>query len=174
MITEMNMRPLLYCTTFASLLLTGAVFGFFYAFYCSVMWGLDASPPDAAIAAMQGINREVRNAAFFPAFFLPPVFLAAGAILSWTLKNRSGGLAFGLAALVYLGGGLILTMAVNVPMNEAFALVSIPANEAEAQLIWNAYSQPWQFWNAVRTGFSGAALLLIGWGLLALGQQNDG
>ena len=39
----------------ASLLLMGAIAGFFYAYWCSVMIGLDAAGPEAAAAAtLQG------------------------------------------------------------------------------------------------------------------------
>lgn len=58
----------------ASLLLAAAIFGFFYAWVCSTMWGLDAADPAIAIQAMQAMNASVRNAVFFPAFFLTPWF----------------------------------------------------------------------------------------------------
>ena len=57
-----------------SLLFLGAIFGFFYAWVCSTMWGLDAADPRVAISAMQAMNASVRNAVFFPAFFLTPWF----------------------------------------------------------------------------------------------------
>ncbi|EFG2885686.1 hypothetical protein BO068_004877, partial [Escherichia coli] len=56
-----------------ALILCGAIAGFFYAYSSSVMRGLDATDPRAAIAAMQGINATVRNAFFAPAFFGTPV-----------------------------------------------------------------------------------------------------
>ena len=36
----------------ASVLFAGAIFGFFYAWVCSTMWGLDAADPRVAIAAL--------------------------------------------------------------------------------------------------------------------------
>ncbi|MDP5305807.1 hypothetical protein [Paracoccus spongiarum] len=62
-----------------SLLLAAALFGFFYAWVCSTMWGLDRASPDVAIAAMQAMNTSVRNAVFAPAFFgSGPALLLAG------------------------------------------------------------------------------------------------
>lgn len=58
----------------------GAIFGFFYAWVCSTMWGLDAIDPRVAIEAMKGMNASVRNAVFFPAFFLTPLVMAAAAL----------------------------------------------------------------------------------------------
>lgn len=45
------------------------------------MWGLDATDPRVAIRAMQAMNASVRNAVFFPAFFLAPVVLFATALV---------------------------------------------------------------------------------------------
>jgi uncharacterized membrane protein len=61
------------------LILNGAIFGFFYAWVCSTMWGLDMADPSVAIAAMQVMNASVRNAVFAPAFFGTPVVLLATA-----------------------------------------------------------------------------------------------
>ncbi len=159
-----NLLPL---SAFASLLLSGAIFGFFYAWVCSTMWGLDAAPPRVAVEAMQAMNASVRNAVFAPAFFATPLVLAITAGLAFAAQNRIAAISFAAAALVYLFGGLILTMMVNVPMNEALALEA-PATDAEAAEIWAAYSPRWQLFNQLRTIASGLALLLTGYGLLRL------
>ncbi|MBU2992822.1 DUF1772 domain-containing protein [Octadecabacter sp. 1_MG-2023] len=150
-----------------ALLFTAAIFGFFYAYSVSAMWGLDVVAPATAIEAMQGINSQVRNAAFFPAFFLTPVLLALSAWSAYG-TTKPAAFAFGAAAIIYLSGGLILTMLVNVPMNEALAQIIIPDDPTAAAQIWAEYSAPWLLWNHIRTAFSGVAVLLAGGGLLAL------
>ncbi len=159
-------------TALLALLLCGAVFGFFYAWVCSTMWGLDTADPAVAIAAMQAMNASVRNAVFFPAFFLTPLVLAGAAALARADQRRTASYAFAAAAVVYLFGGLVLTMMVNVPMNEALAQVIIPDDTTEARRIWTEYSAPWQFWNITRTVLSGVALLLTGYGLMTLSRQE--
>ncbi len=151
-----------------ALLLSAAIFGFFYAWLCSTLWGLDAADPRVAIAAMQAMNSAVRNAIFAPAFFGTPVVLALAALASARAARRRAAACFGFAALCYLLGGLVLTVTINVPMNEALARVEIPASVEAAAQIWQAYSAPWQFWNLIRTLASGAALLLCGAALLSL------
>ncbi|HMQ42075.1 MAG TPA: DUF1772 domain-containing protein [Paracoccus sp. (in: a-proteobacteria)] len=155
---------------FISLLLSAAIFGFFYAWVCSTMWGLDSAEPRVAIAAMQAMNASVRNAVFFPAFFLTPLALAITCGLLYG-PQRAPALAFGAAALVYLLGGLILTMAVNVPMNEALALVTIPDDPEAAGEIWRTYSERWQVWNITRTVASGAAFLLAAYGTFLIDRN---
>ena len=158
-------------TALVALLLNGAIFGFFYAWVCSTMWGLDAADPAVAIAAMQAMNASVRNAVFFPAFFLTPVVLLIAALMARQGRRSIAFCSFGAAALIYLFGGLILTMMVNVPMNEALARVTIPDDVQAARDIWEAYSAPWQVWNITRTVFSGIALLFTGYGLIHLNRH---
>ena len=166
------MSRLLLLSAFVALLLTGAIFGFFYAWVCSTMWGLDAADPRTAIAAMQAMNASVRNLVFAPAFFGTPVALLVTAALAALTRRKAAAAAFGAAGLVYLCGGMLLTMTVNVPMNEALALAAIPEDPAAAARLWQDYSGPWQLWNQTRTAFSGLALGLAGYGLYRLGHTT--
>lgn len=166
------MMPLLYAFSLLSLLSSGAIFGFFYAWVCSTMWGLDAANPALAIGAMQAMNASVRNVVFAPAFFGTPFILIATAMLAWFARMKAASLIFAIAGLLYLSGGIILTMTVNVPMNEALAIVTIPQNAGEAQRIWENYSGPWQFWNMIRTFVSGITLALTGIAIFLLKPQG--
>lgn len=165
------MIALLYSFALLSLMLSGAIFGFFYAWICSTMWGLDAAEPAVAIKAMQAMNASVRNAVFAPAFFGTPVALFATAVLAFAAPARMAALAFGAAGLVYLCGGVVLTLVVNVPMNEALAAINVPAEAATAQRIWRDYSAPWQAWNTTRAIASGVALALTGCAIFVMSRQ---
>lgn len=166
------MIPFLYGSSLLSLLFSGAIFGFFYAWICSTMWGLDAADPALAIGAMQAMNASVRNAVFAPAFFGTPFVLLATAMLAWLCRMKTASLIFASAGLIYLSGGMILTMTVNVPMNEALAAVAIPQDAVEARRIWETYSEPWQFWNTVRTIVSGVTLALTGVAIFLLNPRT--
>lgn len=150
-----------------SLVFSGAIFGFFYAWVCSTMWGLDAADPRVAIIAMQEMNGSVRNAVFAPAFFGTPFVLGLTALLASRTGARATVLWVGAGAFIYFFGGLILTMLVNVPMNEALGALDIRLDSdlAEAQQIWTDYSDPWKVWNITRTVFSGLALVCVGIGM---------
>ena len=132
------------------------------------MWGLDIADPRIAIEAMQAMNASVRNGVFAPAFFGTPFVLAATGIVLWRQRIRKSAMLFVGSALVYLCGGLILTMVVNVPMNEALATVIIPDDLFSARQTWQDYSATWQFWNQVRTVASGASFLIATLGVLHL------
>lgn len=143
-----------------SLLLNAAIFGFFYAWVCSTMWGLDAADPRVAIEAMQAMNASVRNAIFAPAFFGTPfaLLLTAGLLLRDGVRGAAFGFACG--GVIYLCCGMVLTMMINVPMNEALATVTIPDDIAAARTLWQEYSPRWQIWNQLRTAASGLALIV--------------
>lgn len=165
------MRIVTLILVLSSLLLSAAIFGFFYAWVCSTMWGLDAADPRIAIQAMQAMNASVRNGVFAPAFFGTPILLAATAGVLWNQKFRKSASLFALSGAVYFCFGLVLTMVVNVPMNEALATVVMPDKIAEAHQIWQDYSPTWQFWNQTRTIASGISFLIAIIGMLNLPLQ---
>lgn len=166
------MRHLTLGVGFAGLLLAGGIFGFFYAWVCSTMWGLDAADSRVAMAAMQAMNASVRNAVFAPAFFgTGPVLLVAG-VLAMLVHNRQAAVWFALAGTLYIFGGMILTMAVNVPMNEALGATVVPDDVVAAREIWMAYSETWQVYNQIRTVVSGLTLLAAGIGIFQLARST--
>ena len=148
-----------------SLVSAGALFGFFYAWVCSTMLGLDAADPRIAIAAMQAMNASVRNAVFAPAFIGTPVLLMITTLILYQTAHRAAALWFGAATLIVAALGVILTMAVNVPMNEALAVLTVPEDVEAARAIWQDYSPDWQFWNQMRTIATGIGLLSVGIGI---------
>jgi uncharacterized membrane protein len=154
-----------------SLLLASALFGFFYAWVCSTMWGLDAADPRVAIAAMQAMNASVRNAVFAPAFFGTSVAMLITSVVLNSANQRPAALWFGAATLCIALFGVVLTMAINVPMNEALAQIPVPQDIEAAQTIWLDYSPDWQFWNQMRTLATGFGVLFIGIGMLSLRSE---
>ena len=141
-------------------LTTGLISGFFYAYACSVTLGLGLLPDEQYIEAMQAINATVRNGVFAFSFFGAALsLLLALAIHAPRLRSRRF-LLMALAAVLYIGGGFMVTFLVNVPMNEELARVGEAAPTA---LAWvrAEYEGLWNFWNGVRTVFSSLAFLAL-------------
>ncbi len=79
---------------------------------------------------------------------------------------------FTMAGLIYRFGGMALTMAINVPLNQALALIETPLAPTQASAVRSAYSETCQFWNIIRPCATAVALLLTGLGLLKLTQTG--
>lgn len=137
----------------------GLIAGTFFAFSSFIMAALARLPAANGIEAMQAINITVINPVFMLAFAgtaAAGIALAVLAFLNWGDPR---------AWKMLLGGGLYvfgvfgLTMAINVPLNNALAAAD-PASVAGAEL-WARYLKDWTFWNHVRTLASAAASLLL-------------
>jgi uncharacterized membrane protein len=159
------MRLIAYVSGAITLLLTGTMAGFFFAYSSSVMLGLDAAGATHAIPAMQAINLTVRNPVFFVAFFGTPVAALASAVVFLAARRPMAAALFLIAGLVYFLGALLPTALVNVPMNEALATVR--ADPLADLKIWSDFSVSWTWWNTLRTAFSALSLLLVGAAIFA-------
>lgn len=145
-----------------AVLFNGAIFGFFFAWVCSTMWGLDAADPRVAIESMQAMNASVRNPTFAPAFFGTPFVLLGAAVVAKRTRHVRSARLFAAAAAIYFVGGVLLTVSMNLPLNRDLADVVVPDSVEAAQAIWDDYSTEWKFWNTVRTVFSGLSLAVAG------------
>ncbi len=127
----------------------GLIAGLFFAFSVSVMKALGALPHAQGIAAMQSINIVILNLWFLTAFFgtgAACLVLVVAALLRWSDPGAGYALSGG---LLYLIGALLVTMAFNVPRNNALARVEVAS--AEGAKLWADYLNTWTAWNHVRT-----------------------
>ncbi len=156
--------------TFAALLGSGLVAGIFFAFSNFIMRALGQLPENQGIAAMKAINVTVLNPWFFLAFFgtgavcLPVAFLALGAAAGTQWASLLA------ACALYLFGCILVTMALNVPLNNRLASAEPDSSGADA--LWAHYLSRWTLWNTVRTVASLAAAGLFAmalWGGLIRG-----
>ena len=156
---------------FIVLTMFGLMAGFFYVFSVTVMGGLDDSSASTAIEAMQGINRVVRNPAFFVTFFLSPCLALVVAIAAFAVGERKVAAILVLAAAAYFLGVVLPTATVNVPMNNALAVVNFEKVADQASLR-REYSGRRTFWNTLRTGFSTLALIFSGLALVVFRKAS--
>jgi uncharacterized membrane protein len=148
---------------FAAILGTGLMAGVFFAFSNSIMGALGRLQPAEGIAAMQAINRVILNPPFLFIFLATPAVCAL-LILAVLWRWSDPGAAWLLAgAALYIAGGFLVTMVVNVPMNNAIDAVQ-PAS-AEGAALWARYLVNWTAWNHVRTVTSLVAMALLVVGL---------
>jgi uncharacterized membrane protein len=142
-------------------LTTGLVAGVFYAYAVSVNLGLAAQPDASYVATMNAINERIQNPLFFASFFGAVLFLFASVVV-YLPRPRSGRFwLIVMATVFYVGGGFLLTVFANVPLNEELARVGGDASAGELARARAAYEGPWNFWNGVRTVFSLLAFVVL-------------
>ena len=161
----MMIDELLFTLTLITALGCGLVAGILYAFSTAVMKALDRLPAAQGIAAMQSINIAVINPLFMGAFFGTAAACVLAVVFSLSTWNEAGTVYLLSGGLVYLIGTILVTMAFNVPRNNALAAVD-PQSSGGARL-WASYVTSWTAWNHVRTAAALAAAVLL---TLALSQ----
>lgn len=124
--------------------------GVFLAFSDFIMRAFSKTGGDGGIDAMQVLNKEVFRWVFMTLFLgLAPVSLG---IAVYSVINLTGAASvlIGLAGAVYLVGCFGVTIAFNVPMNEALAKMDL--GTAATRAYWTGtYLPRWTRWNTVRT-----------------------
>jgi uncharacterized membrane protein len=139
----------------------GLVAGVWFTFSAFVMPALDRLAAAEGIAAMQSINRLAVTPPLMIAMFgtaLACLGLAVWAVAS--LGESEAPLVLAAAAL-YLVGTIVVTIAANVPRNDA--LEQLDPHGVSAGDGWDRYVREWTAWNHVRlvTSLAAAALLTI-------------
>ncbi len=147
--------------------------GVFLAFSDFIMRALARTSGAGGAEAMQVINREVFRWVFMALFLgLAPVSLLIAGHGALSLPMPAAGL-FALAGIIYLVGCFGVTIAFNVPMNEALAKMEATADTTRDY--WTkTYLPRWSFWNSVRTGacLAASGLLLCGLAWMAQGMEG--
>ncbi|WP_432930624.1 DUF1772 domain-containing protein [Microbispora sp. CA-135349] len=154
-----------------SMLMTAGMAGTFFGFSAGVMPGLNAASAPSAVDAMNAVNAKIQNPVFLAAFVLAPVAAAGAGALLLTTPRSGAAWPFFAAAGVYAVGVILITAAVNVPMNDALAAAAAHGDPAEAAArIWSDYSARWTTWNTWRAVSGAVSLLLTGYGVYRWGR----
>ncbi len=147
----------LFFLTFTAAIGCGLVAGVFFAFSTFIMSALARLKPNQGIAAMQSINITAINPLFMLALFGTAavcILLVTISLLRWHQASAVYWLA---GSLIYLVGTVGVTMAFNVPLNDALAI----ANPDSAATLWAQYLNHWTAWNHVRMVAALAATALF-------------
>jgi uncharacterized membrane protein len=142
--------------------LTGLLAGVFYAFNVAFVPTLRHLKAKQHIETMQVINAKIKNPVFFLSFFGPTILLPLAAFLN---RSTAEFPLLVMAALLHIIGSDGVTIAANIPLNEALDKVDVSQiSEAEAEKIRQDFQGPgssWMRFHAVRTLAATAATALI-------------
>ena len=158
---------------FVSLMLAtismGLVAGVFGLYAHTVMPGLGRTDDRTFVGAFRSLDRAIINpwfmiTAFGGAFVLT---LVAGIANRGTSALPWIAAAFGLYLVA-----VVITIAVNVPMNDAIKAAGDPAHIDVTQVRAQFNEARWAAWNLVRVATSVPAFGLLAWALVLCGRAN--
>jgi uncharacterized membrane protein len=144
---------------FAAVIGCALMAGLYFAFSSAIMPALSKLEPAQGILAMQSINRTILNPIFL-LLFMGTAISCALLVVFWLGKLPTPDAIFMVfGAAVYLAGSLIVTVVLNVPLNDTLA--ALVPNAAGSADWWASYLKNWTIWNHVRTVASATAAFLF-------------
>ncbi|MGB3306857.1 MAG: anthrone oxygenase family protein [Thermomicrobiales bacterium] len=143
--------------TVASALGAGLMAGIFLIFSICVMSALNRLSPATGVAAMNAINATILGPVFGVLFMgtgITSAVLVVRSLLRW---HEPGAFLLLAGGVLYLVGSVAVTVAFNVPRNDALAKTD--PHDATAPAQWATYVSEWTAWNHVRTVLTIASAL---------------
>ncbi|MFI9332105.1 DUF1772 domain-containing protein [Kitasatospora sp. NPDC052868] len=148
--------PVLVAATIAM----GLMAGLFFAFDVSVMPGLAKGDDRTYVTAMQNINKSIENGLFGLVFV--GAFAATGiaAYLEHKAGRRSAAFWAAAATVAYVAA-LIVTMGVNIPLNNQLAQAGDPSRIQDFAAVRAHFENTWVATNMLRTALCTAGLAAL-------------
>lgn len=145
----------------SSIVATGLMSGLWYGWTVSVIPGTKRVADVNYVDAMQNINRAIINPGFIIPFMGIPVLIGAAAYAQFRAgDNRRGWILIG-AAGTYVVGVLGVTIAGNVPLNDALDNFKLgTSTDSAISSRRTTYETPWNRWHYLRTAGNLAAFAL--------------
>ena len=153
--------------TFAALTGTALMGGLFFAFGTAVMSSLERMPAGQGAAAMNLINVRIQNPLFLLIFVGTALVCVALAILA-LVRDTPGKWWLVAGSALYLVGVIVISFAINIPLNDQLAAVDPTTTAGAAE--WSKYLARWNPANNLRA--VACALGVIAFGL-ALTANTD-
>ena len=150
----------------AATVVVGLVAGVFGIFSHTIMPGLRRTDDRTFVSAFQSIDAAIINPWFMAAFFGGLVLTGTAAAL--LIRSGSGEvLPWIIGAFVLYFIAVVITMAVNVPLNDAIKAAGAPDRIRDlAEVRRNFNEAKWSAWNLARTRISTVAFGCLAWALL--------
>jgi uncharacterized membrane protein len=148
----------------------GLATGAFVIFAHTIMPGLHKTDDRTFVAAFQQIDRAIINPWFMATAFIGALILtlAAGIANRGTSALPWIAAAFGLYLVA-----VVVTIAINVPLNDAIKAAGDPNHIDVAQVRAQFHEARWAAWNLLRVAASTSAFALLTWALVLCGRASS-
>jgi uncharacterized membrane protein len=153
-------------------LASGLIAGLFYAYACSVMPGLHGADDRTVVEAMLRINVAILNGWFFATFLGAPLLIVLAGVLHLVGGGGTRALPWIVAGFVGIAVMWVITVAVNVPLNDALAAAGSAERAVDLTAVRAAFEATWVHWNIVRAVASTAGFGCLLWALVQYGRAT--
>jgi uncharacterized membrane protein len=151
----------------AATLTTGLAAGVFALYAHTIMPALKTTDDRTFVAAFQAIDRGIINPWFMAGTFFAALVSTAAAAATNLRRPASGWVIAALGLYVVV---VVVTVAVNVPLNDAIKAAGDPAKIDVARVRNDFHESRWAAWNLVRVAASIAAFASLAWALVLDGR----
>jgi uncharacterized membrane protein len=146
----------------------GLASGAFVLFWHTIMPGLATTDDRTFVSAFQSVDKAIINPWFMISSFVGALLFTL--IAAFTQFGRPAFLWIAIALVLYVIV-FVITIAVNVPLNDAIKAAGLPDDPADLAAIRQAFDEAkWQAWNLVRVIASVIAFASLTWALVVHGR----
>jgi uncharacterized membrane protein len=148
----------------------GLVAGVFALYAHTIMPGLKKTDDRTFVAAFQSLDRAIINPWFMAGAFLGALVLT---LLAAVAHLGHDALPWIVAALVLYLAAFVITIAVNVPLNDALKAAGDPDRIRDLAGVRERFHEGrWAAWNLVRVATSLGAFACLAWALVVFGRET--
>ena len=154
--------------------LTVGLFAGVFAIYANaIMPGLRRTDDRTFVGAFQAIDTAIINPLFLMSFLGGLVFTGIAAVLHLG-KDFRAVLPWIVVALVLYLAVVVITVAVNVPLNDGIKAAGEPDRIADLARVREQFNEPrWVGWNLFRALATTVAFGCLAWALVLLGRVGS-
>jgi uncharacterized membrane protein len=157
-------------TLLAATVTMGLMAGMFGLYSHTIMPGLGKTDDRTFVGAFQAIDRAIINPWFMASGFLGALVFTVAAAITQLGQDALGWVA---AALVLYLVVFAITIAVNVPRNDAIKAAGAPDQIADLAAVRASFDEArWSSWNLVRAVATTIAFGLLAWALVVYGRST--
>lgn len=157
-------QPLGTTALIVALLTSGLLAGLYYAYAISVMPALGAFDDRTYIDVMNKINVVIVNPSFMVTFLGSIGFTVLAGACYLKPEARPVLVWIGIALALNIAS-LVITSAINVPLNDKLATATASTNLGDLGALRQQFESSWVRWNMIRALANTAATGVLGWAL---------
>jgi uncharacterized membrane protein len=148
----------------------GLVAGVFALYAHTIMPGLGKTDDRTFVGAFQSIDRAILNPWFLGGGFFGSLVLTVVAAIAQLGRDPLPWVA---AALVLYLVAFVITIGINVPLNDAIKAAGDPDRITDLAAVRERFNEArWASWNLVRVVTSTVAFGLLAWALVLQGRST--